>query len=430
MRTPIDLLIHGLGSLVGLHELPNRPRVGAELGHVVELPRAAVAVRGGRVVEVGREEDLERRYAPARRFDGRGAVAIPGFVDAHTHPIFAGTRESEYERRLKGATYVEIAREGGGILSSVRGVRAASEEELAALVRQRLDRFLALGTTAVECKSGYGLSLEDELKSLRALRRASAGHPLHLETTLLGAHEIPPEHRAQRERYVDLVCDEMIPAVAAEHLASYCDVFCEAHVFTVAESRRVLEAGRAHGLRPRLHADQLTALGGAELAAELGAVSADHLDHVSERGIEALRAAGTIPVLLPGVGHFLRLKSDAPARRLIDAGLPVAIATDMNPGSCYSFSMPMMIHLACQRMGLEPAEALVAATLNGAFAAGCGESAGSLHPGKRCDLLLLDVASWRHLAYEFGRSQVTHVFAAGELVFERAEPRPHLPSPA
>lgn len=423
MRLTADLLIHDIGSLVALDEHPNAPRSGAALGRCDELAGAAVAIKDGRVLAVGRSAELLARCDASRRHDARGAVAIPGFVDAHTHPVFVGTREGEYERRLRGATYVEIAREGGGILSSVRGVRAASEEELAALVGLRLDRFLSLGTTAVECKSGYGLSLEDELKSLRALRRAGAGHPLHLETTLLGAHEIPPEHRADRERYLEIVCEEMIPAVAIAGLAAYCDVFCEAHVFSVAESRRVLEAGRAHGLRPRLHADQLTALGGAELAAELGAVSADHLDHVSERGIEALHAAGTIPVLLPGVGHFLRLKTDAPARRLIDAGLPVAIATDMNPGSCYSFSMPMMIHLACQRMGLRPEEALVAATLNGAFAAGCGELCGSLHVGKRADLLLLDVPSWRHLAYEFGRSPVTHVFAAGELVYQRSEPR-------
>jgi imidazolonepropionase len=374
----------------------------------------ALAIDAGLIVAVGPESELRTRYRARQTLDARGGTLVPGFVDAHTHPVFATTREDEFELRTRGATYAEIAANGGGILSTTRGVRAASQEQLALRLRTHLDRFLALGTTTVEAKSGYGLSVEDELKCLRAIRDASGAHAIDVVPTFLGAHDFPLEFRERKGDYVDLVVDQMLPRVAAEKLASYCDVFTDAIAFSVDQSRRVLERARELGLGLRLHVDQLSPLGGAELAAELRAASADHLEHVSDAGIAALLAAQVIPVLCPVVPLFLRQEREAPARRMIDAGLAIAISTDFNPGSCYLQSMPEVISWSALRYRMSAAECLTAATLNAACSLGRGADIGSLEPGKRADVLVLDVPNHKHLAYELGRNPVRTVIAGGQ----------------
>ena len=356
------------------------------------------------------------------RLDGRGGTLVPGFVDPHTHLPWAGSREEEFAQRLAGRSYQEIAAAGGGILSTVRATRAAGEEELAALVRRRMDRMLAWGTTTAEAKSGYGLTRADELKQLRAIARAAADHAVDLVPTLLAAHEVPPEHRGARERYLDLVCEEIVPAAAEAGLARFCDVFCEHGVFTVEESRRVLAAGARHGLLPRLHADEFVDSGAAALAAELGALSADHLMAVSPQGIEALAAAGVTAVLLPGTSFFLMKHVWAPARRLVEAGVPVALATDCNPGSSFTESMPMILTLAVFELRLSIEEALTAATLNAACSLGLGAEVGSVEEGKRADLVLLDAPNLLHLAYHYGINPVAAVVKDGRLVHENSGP--------
>jgi imidazolonepropionase len=416
----VDRLVSGAAELAT--PLGSTPRAGAELARVTVVARPAVAIDGGRIVEVGTEEALRGRYRGRRELDAGGGTLVPGFVDAHTHPVFAGTREDEFELRTAGATYVEIAAAGGGILSSTRGVRAAGAGELERLLLARLDRFLELGTTTVEAKSGYGLTLESELKSLEVLAAANRAHPLELVPTFLGAHDVPAEYRERRADYVALVVDEMLPRVAAAGLAEYCDVFTESHVFGLDDSRRILTRARELGLGLRLHVDQLTPLGGAELAGELRAASADHLEFVTEAGIEALAAAGVIPVLCPLVPLYLRVDQEAPARRMIAAGLAPAVATDFNPGSCYTQSLPEVMTWAALRYRMTAGEALTAATLNAACSLGRGAELGSLEPGKRADLVVLDVPNHRHLTYELGRNPVRAVVKDGRVVHERAAP--------
>ncbi|HEX5759167.1 MAG TPA: imidazolonepropionase [Thermoanaerobaculia bacterium] len=413
-----DLLIENLA--VVATPVGAAPRRGTEQGRVRRLRDAEVLCRDGRIAFVGSREERERLHGPlpeAERLDGRGGTLVPGFVDPHTHLPWAGSREEEFAQRLAGRSYQEIAAAGGGILSTVAATRAASEEELAANVRRRLDRMLAHGTTTAEAKSGYGLSRADELKQLRALRRAAAEHPVDVVPTLLAAHEVPPEHRADRGRYLDLVCEEIVPAAAGEGLARFCDVFCERGVFSADESRRVLAAGVRHGLAPRLHADEFEDSGGALLAAELGALSADHLIAVSPRGVEALAAAGVTAVLLPGTSFFLMKHRWAPARRLIEAGVPVALATDCNPGSSHTESMPTVVTLGVFELGLSIEEALTAATLNAACSLGLGAEIGSVEAGKRADLLLLDGPNLLHLAYHFGVNPVAAVVKDGCVVY-------------
>jgi imidazolonepropionase len=417
--TAVDLLVLGAAELAT--PLGRSPKGGAALGEILVLPGGALACDGGRIAAVGREDELRGRFAPRAVLDARGGTLVPGFVDAHTHPVFAGTREDEFELRTRGASYVDIASRGGGILSSARGVRSASAEELLALLLVRLDRFLEHGTTTIEAKSGYGLSLADELKSLAVISAAGRAHPVELVPTFLGAHDFPEEYRERKPAYVDLLVEEMLPRVAAEGLAEYCDVFTEGHVFGIEDSRRILSRARELGLGLRLHADQLTPLGGAELAAELGAASADHLEFVTDRGIEALARAGVIPVLCPVVPLYLRLPQEAPARRMIAAGLAPAVSTDFNPGSCYLQSMPETLSWAALRYRMTAAEALTAATLNAACSLGRGEELGTLEVGKRADVAVLDVPNHRHLTYELGRNPVRAVIKGGAVVHERWE---------
>jgi len=414
---PVDLLVFGARELA-----TSRGRValgGPALSRVDVVTDAALVVRGGLVVEIGTESDLRARYAPAQTLDADGGTLVPGFVDAHTHPVFLGTREDEFEMRTRGATYVEIAQNGGGILSSVRGVRAASREELLAKLLARLDRFLELGTTTIEAKSGYGLTTGDELKSLEVIRAAAAIHPVEIVPTFLGAHEYPPEYRDDRGAYVDLLVEEMLPRIAQEKLAEYCDVFTEGHVFGIEDSRRILRRALDLGLRPRLHADQLSRLGGAELAAEVGAASADHLEFVDDAGIDALARAGVVPVLCPVVPLFLRVEKEAPGRRMIDRGLPVAVSTDFNPGSCYLQSLPTAMAWAALRYRMSAGEALTAATLNAAASLGRADRLGTIEAGKQADLVCLDVPNHRHLVYEHGRNAVRWVVKRGRLVLRR-----------
>lgn len=376
--------------------------------------RAAVLVDGGKVVAVGAADDLEPRFERVARVAGGSGVLTPGFIDSHTHAVFGGWRAAEYALRSRGVPYMEIARRGGGINASIRDVRALSEEELVALAQPRLERLLDHGTTTVEIKSGYGLSTEAELKQLRVARTLADCTPLDIVRTFLGAHEFPPEYREQREDYVALLLDEMIPAVAREGLADFCDVFCEPGVFTPDQSRRILLAGQAHGLTPRLHADELENSGGAELAAELGAASADHLGAISDLGIAALAAApDTVATLLPGTLLFLGKNRYAPARRLLDAGVTVALATDFNPGSSPTPCMPLVLTIACSQMGMDPLEAIFAATAGGARALRLRDGRGVIAPGASADLVLWDLQDYNEIPYRFGDARIAGVWKRG-----------------
>ncbi len=379
------------------------------------LTGGAVVVEDGTIAAVGAASELEARYPGAENVDCSGGVLTPGLVDSHTHAVFGRWRADEYALRSKGVPYMEIARQGGGINASVRDLRERTEDELVELSRSRLADVLALGTTTVEVKSGYGLATEHELKMLRAVRRLDAESPLELVPTFLGAHEVPPEYRDRREAYLERVIEEMIPAVAEAGLARFCDVFMEPGVFDGAESRRILEAGLEHGLVPKLHADELEPSGGAELAAELGAASADHLGAVSDAGIEALAASETVATLLPGTLFFLGKKTYAPARRLLDAGVEVALATDFNPGSSASPSLPLILTIACSQMGMSPLEALVAATRGGARALRLDDR-GTLTVGSRADLVVWNTADYREIPYRYGIRLARSVWKGGKRV--------------
>ena len=413
---PADLAVVGISELATPEG--NKVRIGPDLGRIRVIRDAAVACRDGVFVFVGEERDFRQAVTMEPGgivVHGGGGTALPGFVDAHTHLPFAGWRESEFEERLQGATYAEIAGRGGGILSTVKATRAASEAQLTETVRARLDSLLALGTTIVEAKSGYGLEPETEEKQLRALREASIGHPVEVVPTFLGAHTIPAEHKASRELYVRRLVEEMIPRVAEGRLAEYADAFVDKTAFTPAEARRVLETAREHGLGVRLHADQFQDDGAARLAADLSAASADHLEYASDEGIAALARAGTCGVLLPAATFFLGMERRPPARRLVDAGVGVVVATDFNPGSCPAESMGAAIWFACLQAGLSVDEAITASTLNAAHALGRAERAGSVEVGKRADLVVHAVPNRYHLVYRFGVQRVRNVVAGGRM---------------
>jgi len=410
MTVPCDLLVRGAGELVTMRAVA---AAGTRPDDLDVLHEGALAAKDGRIVWVGAEADIGRAVevtGDAVEIDAEGACVLPGFVDSHTHAVFAGERAGEYGRRLAGASYLEIQAAGGGIMSTVRAVRAASEDTLAALTRRRLDSFLRHGTTTLEIKSGYGLTLEDERKMLAA---AKVPHPANRVYTLLAAHSTPEEYAGRDDEYIALVCAEILPALAGE--ADFVDVFCDKGAFTVEQSRRVLEAGRALGLRLKIHAEELAHTGGTAMAAGLGAVSADHLMRITGEDVAALRASGTVATLLPGTSYTLHA-SYAPARALVDAGVTVALASDFNPGSCYCENLQMTISLACQELCMTPAEALRAATMGGAAALGLQAEVGSLEVGKRCDLLVLDAASHEELPYHFGVNLVRGVVAGGRVV--------------
>ncbi len=410
-----------------------QPRVGDEMNQLLQIEDGALLARDGQITAVGATDEVLRLAdrLPAvedevEAIDASGAVVLPGFVDAHTHPVFAGTREDEYEMRARGASYEEIAAAGGGIRSTVRKTRAASEDELVEAGKRYTRWFLTHGTTTIEAKSGYGLSVADELKLLRAIRRLDESTPLEYVPTFLGAHEIPDEYRTRRAEYLDLIINEMLPQVVAEGLAEYCDVFCEPSVVTVDETRRICLAAKKAGLGIRLHADQLTSSGGAQLAAELGAVSADHLEQINQAGIEALRSVAPhcTAILLPASVFNLGKKLYPPARDLIAAGVPVALATDFNPGSSPTPSMQFVLSIACTQMGMTPAEAITAATINAACSLGRGHHLGSLTVGARADAVIFDCATYRQIPYFAGVNHVRAVVKRGRLVSFAGETSP------
>jgi imidazolonepropionase len=380
---------------------------------------AAVLAKNGLVHAVGPEQSVMAEAADAIRVDCAGCVITPGFVDSHTHAVFGAWRAAEYAMRSRGVPYMEIARGGGGINASVRDLSRRSEEELLELARPRIDAMLAGGTTTAEVKSGYGLDTENELKQLRVVRSLQQETPMDLVPTFLGAHEVPPAFSDQRDAYVDLIVAEMIPAVARERLAVFCDVFMEPGVFTAAQARRVLEAGLSHGLIPKLHADELENSGAAELAVELGAASADHLGAISDNGISALANSKTVATLLPATLLFLGKSQYAPARRLIDAGATVALATDFNPGSSPTTSMQLVLTLACSQMHMDPLEAIVAATAGGARALRLTDGTGTLAPGGPADLAVWNISDHRELPYRYGAAPLRGVWKRGQQVRPR-----------
>ncbi len=416
-----QLAVVNCSQLVTLAGPARGPRAGTTMSEPVIIEDGAMLVVGERIVRTGTRREIEPLIsADAEVVDAGGRVCLPGFVDAHAHPVFAGTRADEFEQRSRGATYQEIAARGGGIRSTVRRTRAASDEELVEAGRRYAQWFLRTGTTTVEAKSGYGLTVEDELKILRAVRRLNEETPLRYVPTFLGAHDIPEEYRGRREAYVRLVIEEMLPRVAAEGLAEFCDVFCEERVFTVEESRRILTAARELGLGLRLHADQLSLSGGALLAAELCAKTADHLEHTDAVGIRALKEAGVQPVLLPGSVYALGSARYPAAREMIDAGLAVVLATDFNPGSSPTPSITMALSIAATHMKMTPAECLTAATVNAACSLNRGDDLGSLEAGKLADFCIHDCADYREVVYFFGVEHAHAVYVSGRAAYERA----------
>ncbi|HQE92271.1 MAG TPA: imidazolonepropionase [Anaerolineae bacterium] len=418
----VDLLVHSAGQLYVVPPHSPGPQRGVRLGELGIIAGGAVAIAGGRVVAVGPTDELTAHFCAAREIDAGGQVICPGFVDAHTHLAWLGDRAAEFEQRLAGATYMEIMAAGGGIMSTVRATRDAAIADLVAAMRPRLDRMLAHGATTVEVKTGYGLETDAELRQLEAIVQLDRTHPVTLVPTFLGAHAIPAEYQTRPDAYVDLVIHQMLPAVVEKSSAlglarlPFCDVFCEDGAFDLAQSRRILEAARDLGFPLKMHVDEFVALGGTRLAVDLGATSVDHLVATSPEDIAALGASNTIAVSLPCTPFGLGQSAYTPARAILEAGGALALATDCNPGTAWNESMPFVIALACRYLRLTPAQALVAATLNAAFAVGLGERVGSLAPGYTADLLLLDIPDYRHLGYRFGTNPVTLVVKGGEVV--------------
>lgn len=416
-----DLLVHSARQLLSLAS-PEGPRRGRAMGELGLIQDGAVAIQGDRVVRVGNSREvLAAAGTGSKLIDASGKVVMPGFVDPHTHVVFAGDRASEFEMRLQGASYMEILAAGGGIMNTVRATREASLGEIVSQSRKRLDRMLAQGTTTVEAKTGYGLNTDTEMKMLEAIRLLDESHAVDLVPTFLGAHAIPVEYKGRADEYVSLVVDEMMPALEpAGYLDRqpplFCDVFCEEGAFSLVQSRRILQKAKDLGMGLKIHADEFNSLGGTALAMELGAISADHLACTPEKEIELLADSDTVGVLLPGTPFGLAKAHYAPARRIIDLGAAVALATDLNPGTCYCESMPFIMALACRYMGMTPAETIVASTINAAHAIALGYEVGSLEIGKKADLLVLDIPDYRHLSYRFGTNLVETVIKAGRVV--------------
>ncbi|MGG4079737.1 imidazolonepropionase [Geobacillus stearothermophilus] len=418
------LFVRRARQLVTLAGSSAAPLVKEKMSDLGIIENGSVWIEHGTIVAVGADDELARQFADrlaeAEVIDAKGKTVTPGLVDPHTHLVYAGSREHEWTMRLGGATYMEIMNAGGGIHATTKATREASEEMLYEESKRRLDQFLLHGVTTVEAKSGYGLSLEHEIKQLEVAKRLDDTHPVDIVSTFLGAHAVPPEWKHDPDEYVRLIIDEMIPEVARLGLAEFNDVFCERGVFTPEQARLILEAGKAHGLTPKIHADEIEPYGGAELAAEVGAISADHLLRASDEGIRRMADGGVIGVLLPGTAFFLMTKA-ADARRLIDAGVPVALATDCNPGSSPTVSLPLVMSLACLHMGMTPAEAMAAATINAAHAIGRAHLVGSLEPGKKADLVIFNVPNYVQIMYHYGVNHVETVIKGGEVVVKEGK---------
>ncbi len=423
-----DLLIHNIGQLVTLsgEGLPPGPRRGDALRELSLINGAAVAIADGLILEAGPEQALKARYAGAERLDAGGRAVIPGFVDPHTHLPWAGDRAAEFELRIGGASYMEIMAAGGGIARTVMATRSASMAQIVSETRARLDRALVHGTTTIEAKTGYGLTTEDELKQLEVIAELQRSHPMDLVPTFLGAHATPPEYRGRADDYVNLIISEMLPRIRArwhelqldfgEGWPLFCDVFCEDGAFDLTQSRRILEAAAAQGYALKLHVDEFRPIGGTPLAVALGAASADHLVTTPDEDLALLAQSETIGVSLPGTPFGLGQHDFTPARRFVDMGGALALATDLNPGTCWCESMQFIMALACRYMRLLPAEALAAATLNAAHAVGLADRVGSIEPGKLADLVILDGADYRMLGYRFGGNLVAAVLKHGKVV--------------
>lgn len=395
------------------------PVVGAQMNELSIIEDGSIWLEDGVIQRVGTDEELALYYRDraheAQIIDASGKLVTPGLIDPHTHLVHAGSRQNEFNMRLNGATYMEIMNNGGGIHSTTAATRAATHEELFVQSKQRLDQFLLHGVTTVEAKSGYGLTLEDELKQLEVAKQLHEAHPIDIVSTFMGAHAVPREYKENPDAFVDVVIEEMIPEVARRKLAVFNDVFCERGVFTPEQSRRILEAGVRHGLLPKIHADEIEPYEGAELAASVGAVSADHLLRASDKGIEEMAEAGVIAVLLPGTAFFLMAES-ANGRKMIDRGVVVAISTDCNPGSSPTVSLPLIMNLGCLKMGMTPAEVLTAATINAAHAIRCAHEVGSLEVGKKADVTIFDVPDFMTLQYRYGINHVSTVIKSGTIV--------------
>ena len=414
-----DLVVKNAGQLVTVAGHSKKAKRGGDLGELAIISGGAVAVRDGLITAVGKTGAVMEQVeltGDGQIIDAGGKVVLPGLVDPHTHLVFAGSREDEFEMKIKGAAYLDILARGGGILSTVRSTRAADESELVRIGKKYLAEMLSQGTTTAEVKSGYGLTTDDELKQLRAIQALREGQPVELVATFLGAHAIPEEYKENPEAFVGLVIDEMLPAVSRAGLAECCDVFCEEGVFSVEQSRRILQAAQRRGFKLKIHADEITPLGGAELAAELGALSADHLVAITQKGIKKLAASQTVAVLLPATTFCLMGEKYAPAREMIDAGVAIALAGDFNPGSSPVNSLPVVMGIACRQLKLTPAEALAAVTINAAHAIGRAASVGSIEVGKKADLVIFDAHDYRSIAYRFGTNLVDKVIKSGRLV--------------
>ncbi len=417
-----DLVIKNIGQLVTMAG-PAKPRTRKDISDFEIINDGCIVVIDEEIHGVGFNDILEeyRITEDTQVYDAEGKCVTPGLVDPHVHLIFHGWRERELDLKLKGLSYIEILEKGGGILSTVDSTREATEEQLYDQAKQVLNRMIAHGTTTSEAKSGYGLTLEDELKSLRVIRDLNDDHVIDLVPTFLGAHALPKEYEGNREGYVDLIIEEMIPKVVEENLAEFCDVFCEEGVFTVKDSSRILNEGKKHGLKPRVHADELVSLGGAELAAEVGAVSAEHLLCISEEGIEAMAKKGVIANLLPGTPFYLMLDNYAPAEELLEAGVPVALATDLNPGTSATESLQTIMNLASFMQKMTSEEIITGVTINAAYSVDCGDKIGSLEEGKLADIVIWDSANIDFLIYHFGVNLASKVFKRGKLVAENGQ---------
>jgi imidazolonepropionase len=409
----MNLLIKNIKQLVTVRANGIPFKSGRDMRDLGIIENATVLIENGLFTWVGPSAEFSQRVDEnIEHIDASDLVGLPGFVDSHTHLLFAGTREDEFSLRVEGKTYQEIAEAGGGILSTVRATRSATKKDLKKLARRHIDSMLTEGTTTIEIKSGYGLSERDEIKILDAINDLSEECLIDIVPTFLGAHAVPPEFKNNADAYVDIICTRMLPYIAQRKLAICCDAFCEREYFSVEQCRKIFSTAQSLGLRLKIHADQLTQMGASKLAAEMGALSADHLEHIDDAGIIALKQSGTIATILPGVSFFLHCDYP-PARKMIDAALPLAIASNFNPGSCMSYSMPMMMTIACTQLSMTPEEAITASTLNGAAAIGLSEKLGSIEVGKQADLVLYDIPGYRYLAYHFGTNHVAKVIKHG-----------------
>ncbi|MFD1426955.1 imidazolonepropionase [Kroppenstedtia sanguinis] len=416
------LLIQNAAQLVTLKESSATPLRGKAMEALQIIENGSVWVEEGIIQFVDTDtqvrEQVGSRLETAEVVDATGRLVTPGLVDPHTHLVFAGSRENEFEMRLQGATYMDIMEAGGGIHATTSATREADEEQLYQESQRRLDSFLRHGVTTLEAKSGYGLSLEHELKQLEVAQKLNQDHPVDVVSTFMGAHAVPSAYKDRPDDFVELVIQEMIPEVARRKLAEFNDVFCERGVFTPDQSRRILEAGKEYGLAPKIHADEIEPYGGAELAAQVGAVSADHLLKASDAGIQAMAEAGVVAVLLPGTAFFLMAEM-AEGRKMVDAGVPVALSTDCNPGSSPTISLPLIMNLGCLQMGMTPGEVLAATTINAAHAIRRGHEVGSLEPGKKADLVVFDVPNYMGLQYHYGSNHTQTVIKDGKVVYKR-----------